>query len=135
MGYSKNASTYYKLYSVLYALSALVTVLSVVFTEGKTDLGVILSTAIFAFVLTIATGKDLGKRNSYLLCTFTLVCAVAQLVVSCVTNFPAGDSNAMKTLFVIRLASGIVMASMLFIMTYAKYVDKKARHSAENAAK
>ena len=126
MGYSKNASAYYKLYGALYALSALVSIFNVSHNNQATVYTTVLSALVFAFVLVMTLSRDLGKRNSFIICGLTFACAAIQVVLGFV-DIPA--TNEEKPLIIIRLVAGVVMASMLGVMTFAKYVDKAQRHT------
>lgn len=126
LGYGKNAAVYFKFYLWLFDFSALLSIIGAGIKMGNT-LDLIAASVIFALVLVMAIGKDLGKRNSTIICSVVFALAVLRFaaVAAFDSSLLADSQNGLTYIF--RLITTVVMASVMWIMTYAKYADKDSR--------
>ncbi len=118
-GYSKNAAKYYKVFAAFAALSGLVTLISSC-VSGIGALFVIIDAIVFAIILYMTFSLNQGKKRSYVFCGI----AVALRVIGLVAFLIVGNATGVV---VTRYVSYIILACLLGIMTFAKYVDKDAR--------
>lgn len=115
-GYTKNAAGYYRLFVGLFALALLVDcVFSVVFTEDFEAM--LLPGLAFVVVLLSFIGVDLGRTLSLILCGALVLISVGLLLTV------LGQGSAAVELGAVRIA----LACLFGVMTYAKYLDKRAR--------
>lgn len=126
-GYGKDAARYFKLFALLFALSEFASLL-VIGTTIKEGTPVLISGVLFAIVLFMAIGLDVGKGRSLVLCAVVVAMAVAQLVLS-IQHEPGVllGGTTYGTLAMLRNAVKVLLSCLFGIMVYAKYVDKKMR--------
>ena len=118
-GYSKNAAKYYKVFAAFAALSGLVTLITTCL-NGNGALFVICDAIVFAIILYMTFSLNQGKKRSLSFCGIAVVLRVVGLIAFLVVGNASG-------VVVMRYVSYIILACLLGIMTFAKYVDKDAR--------
>ena len=117
-GYTKNAAGYYKTYGYLLFLSILITSITA-FQRTTKNLTIISCAALIIVSAILAFGKDLGKKNSFILCG---VLVLGELVNSYAVYNLYGLQKTFET-----CAINLVIVCLYGIMTYAKYLDKAER--------
>jgi len=117
MGYGKNAAKYFKIFAAL-AVFAQAAVLLAAMPGGNSAQIVIASLSLLLQLL-LLLGKNLGKTVSLTVCSAVIVLAVLALLFGIDTTEP-----------LLRIGRGvavILLACLLWVITYAKYLDKTAR--------
>lgn len=127
-GYTKDSAKYYKVFAGLFALSSLVSLLYM-YVDAEDTLFQVASTAvIFGLIIILAVAPNLGKKRSLILCGIAIVIRLADLIVA---FFTVKESAWPLWMIYMSYFSQLVLAVLLGIMNYAKYLDKAARHSAD----
>lgn len=127
-GYSKSEAKFFKIFAYLYALNELCTVIgSAIGTDDRFPL--IISIGGLILSLVFAFGKNLGKVISLILVAAIFIIQAVSVEYAVVK---AAENVMFGSLSVVNLAIMVVLSAMLFVMTYAKYVDKAERHSKDN---
>ncbi len=129
LGYRKNAARYFKFYTVFFAFSALFSSIGAG-THGDALQLIICPALVVVLVGVMTFVPNLGKKNSLLICTLTIIFCAVNLVIGVVDfrgGITSGEDYAIATL--IRVIAGLVLAVLLTLMTTAKYLDKAERGS------
>lgn len=133
-GYKKDAASFYKYYTLLFAFRIFLSVISVdalfdVNGIGGFPLKILMALLPYTPVLILALVKDLGKKKSFTLSgivfAWYFLCLVATIVISA-----SGSLNILamlNTMNIIKNATMVVFSALLVVMTIAKYQDKDAR--------
>ena len=133
-GYKKDAASFYKYYTLLFAFRIFLSIISVdalfdVNGIGGFPLKILMALLPYTPVLILALVKDLGKKKSFALSggvfAWYFLCLVATIIGSASARF---DVLAMlNTMNLIKSATLVVFSALLLVMTIAKYQDKDAR--------
>ncbi len=133
-GYKKDAASFYKYYTILFAFRIFLSIISVdalfdVNGIGRFPLKILMALLPYTPVLILALVKDLGKKKSLALSgsvfAWYFLCLVATIIGSASARF---DVLAMlNTMNLIKSATLVVFSALLLVMTIAKYQDKDAR--------
>lgn len=133
-GYKKDAASFYKYYTLLFAFRIFLSVISVdalfdVNGIGGFPLKILMALLPYTPVLILALVKDLGKKKSFTLSgivfAWYFLCLVATIVISA-----SGSLNVLamlNTMNLIKSGTMVVFSALLVVMTIAKYQDKDAR--------
>ena len=133
-GYKKDAASFYKYYTLLFAFRIFLSIISVdalfdVNGIGGFPLKILMALLPYTPVLILALVKDLGKKKSFTLSgivfAWYFLCLVATIVISA-----SGSLNVLamlNTMNLIKSATMVVFSALLVVMTIAKYQDKDAR--------
>ena len=133
-GYKKDAASFYKYYTLLFAFRIFLSIISVdalfdVNGIGGFPLKILMALLPYTPVLILALVKDLGKKKSFTLSgivfAWYFLCLVATIVISA-----SGSLNVLamlNTMNIIKSATMVVFSALLVVMTIAKYQDKDAR--------
>ena len=125
-GYSKGSAGYFKFFLFLFAIY-LLSVLVADIAQGRVS-GIVLTALSLAVVLVMLIGKNPGKKVSLTLCVVViLVCALEVLLMCCQQPTLFSDSDPAGKLLLGRSATGGLLACLMGVITFAKYVDKEAR--------
>ena len=126
-GYSKQASGYYKAMMCFYAFTTFFPIIAA-FKVSSFNPVVLIATIKFILLLILGLGKDLGKKNTwiifYILLVLELLFSLALEVISSdsSTALPVAMGFAIPTTL-----SRLVTAGILGLCIEAKYRDKDAR--------
>mgnify|MGYP003292920944 FL=1 len=133
-GYKKDAASFYKYYTLLFAFRIFLSIISVdalfdVNGIGGFPLKILMALLPYTPVLILALVKDLGKKKSFTLSgivfAWYFLCLVATIVISA-----SGSLNVLamlNTMNLIKSGTMVVFSALLVVMTIAKYQDKDAR--------
>ena len=122
-GYKKNANVYYKLFMGLCVLyEVLRTVYSAQFKMPYLDIFVYTIATIMIVIL--AVGKDLGKRNTYLVYGIVLICRIVPLF-TVLNSFRFLGSSGFGILS--QAITNLLLAGTIGFMITGKYLDKAER--------
>ena len=128
-GAAKNAAAYYKIFVLSFAGVALFSVASVAYdaaNSGKAGKAAVLALVyglLFGMLVGLFSGKDLGKKKTWILAAASVVIVVGTFVYSLIEN---GGLSQMEAG---RVFGHLDLALMLLFMVYAKYADKASRGS------
>lgn len=122
-GAGKNAAGFFKLFMSFYALAEFCSIISASGLTVNQPAAIAVSAAIFALLILLAAGTDLGKTKSVLICVGILVLSVISLA-GAIILFGGTPLGLVLTL---RAAANLVLAVLTGIMVIAKYVDKTRR--------
>ena len=127
MGFTKDAAPYLRYFMGFAALSELASIADVA-NMNVTPFGACFGAVIYGVYIILTVGKDLGKKQSLLLCVILLVLSVVMLIGS-ISSFPGLvlGGNTQGTLYMIRSAAKVCLATTALLAIYAKYVDKASR--------
>ncbi len=136
-GCKKDSARYFRVFFYMYAVELYFTIIFSASQIGAHDnslLGVVLCTIEFALTIVMAVGKDLGKRNSLLLCLALIVLSLIMLISSMVINPGVpfwGDEygTALALFFAGQLSLSVVSGAVVI----AKYEEKAERKKNANA--
>ena len=106
-----------------YALAEFCSIISASGLTVNQPAAIAVSAAIFALLILLAAGTDLGKTKSVLICVGILVLSVISLA-GAIILFGGTPLGLVLTL---RAAANLVLAVLTGIMVIAKYVDKTRR--------
>ena len=127
VGYSKNAAGYFKAFLVLYAIYLLAVLVATVGSYSGL-VALLLTAAVLALVMLLLLGKNLGKTVSLVLCVVALILCIGMMVIT-ISQHPApfsGSDPAGKLLLNWSFTETL-LACLMGVITFAKYVDKAAR--------
>lgn len=133
-GYKKDAASFYKYYTLLFAFRIFLSVISAdalfdVNGIGKFPFKILMALLPYTPVLILAIVKDLGKKKSLALSgsvfTWYFLCFIATIIGSTSARFDA--LATLNTMNLIKSATLVVFSALLLVMTIAKYQDKDAR--------
>ena len=129
-GYSKRQAWAYKCFIGCSAAAALAgQIFLSVTTDSDYVITVVLLSVIFALLIAMAVSKDVGKRNSLILAGLEiLLTAVLLGIVVLVEPDVLYGEPMLRTHLILQTAVRLVLAVLLFLITWAKYIDKEARH-------
>ena len=122
-GAKKNAAGYFKLFMAFYALAEFSSIISSSGQAVDQPAAVAVNAAIFALLILLTVGTDLGKTKSYLICGGILVLALVSLVGAIILF----GGTALGLVLTLRAAANLVLAVLTCAMVIAKYVDKTRR--------
>lgn len=125
-GYSKQASGYYKAMMCFYAFTAFVPIVTLFKVVGF-SLVIIVTILRFVLLLILAFGKDLGKKNTWII--FYIVLILELIFGLLITPSSAQDSIMTVSsgyAFSVSIAR-LVIAGVIGLCIEAKYRDKDAR--------
>lgn len=130
MGYKKDAAGSYKVFLYFCAFSELISVLLAASFEDKlsSTIGAFLSALTYGIILVMAAARDLGKVISFSLCG--VIYAVRMFAfISTFVALPgmARGGEEINTIYTLYTAASALIAFLIGIFTYAKYVDKEDR--------
>ncbi|MBQ0026153.1 MAG: hypothetical protein KBS79_02135 [Lachnospiraceae bacterium] len=121
-GYTKDAAGFYKVYTGIFGLSLLVALIDAI-VEGTHALGISCTAIALAIIVVLLFVKNLGKTVSLTLCVVLLAACAFVLV-----NFiGANDGSPIGILNMLHSIVLMILAFMQFVITFAKYIDKKER--------
>lgn len=127
VGYSKNASRYYKVFVALFSISQLETVIGTGIGSGV-PWAVICAAVALGLILAMFIGENLGKTLSITLCILNIAFCVAGIVFSASLHpGVALGGNAYGTQMALRNIEQILLSVLLLVITAAKYIDKEKR--------
>lgn len=131
--YKKKAAPYFRYYMILFAISELATFIGLSYMN-YTDQQLSINGTYFDVVsnilalvgvigaLIIGLSKDLGKKESNLICTVVFALYVVGLIVFVVELATVSDLS-----YLTRYLSRLMMAGIMWIMVYEKYQNKERR--------
>ena len=127
-GAKKNAAAFFKLFMSCYALAEFSSIISSSGLAVDQPAAVAVNAAIFALLILLAVGTDLGKMKSFLLCIGVIVLALASLV-GALIMFPGvlRGGTPLGTVFALRSGANLCLALLTGAMVIAKYADKTRR--------
>lgn len=122
-GYAKSAAAPYRVYVALFAAASVAAMVGIGTDDGGVGL-LAVAGAELALLLTLLLGKNMGKTASMILCgllfAFNLITALLFAATA--------DLTGMTNLLVVgRSAVSVFLSVQLWLMTYAKYLDKADR--------
>ena len=120
-GYRKSAAIYYKVFLLLTAVSS-VFLSSALISGFGFNLGSALLFVEIAVLLILTFGKDLGKRN-----TWMLFCALLVLILVYGLVYLPRYFNHQYLVVISTLLSKLVLLGTIGFAIYGKYADKDAR--------
>ena len=121
-GFTKDAAKYYKTFAAIFALAQIAS-LSSLSANANSYFGSLLSALTLGLILVLFLSKNLGKKTSLILCGILVVVVVLSLIAALVEGgFTTGA-------VIFPIIARFVLAALLGIMTFAKYIDKAARGS------
>ena len=126
-GYSKDAAKYYKVYTAAFALCQIISIIGIS-TSAENAIAVLYPAIIFGFLILLMVTKDLGKKNSAIICgmiIFFSALALATGIYGCPGITLGGTMYG--TLVLGRNAIQMLLGCLLGVMTFAKYSDKAER--------
>lgn len=121
--YTKEYAWAYKSFVYLYAVGELVSLVNYGATTAEI-LPIAFLAVTFGLIIVLAIVKDFGKSNSLMVCITILVLTVINLIYDAPSM---AEPDATSTLGIIRIVTSLVLASMLTLMTMAKYSNKEER--------
>ena len=121
-GYKKDFNFYYKAAMLTNALNALV-VCGVSVNENTKIVSVISTALCFGLILLLALGTNLGIKMSMISCLIVVFLRISGIIAV------FSGANYTFTPEVILLFTQLVLAIIITVSTYAKYVDKSLRHT------
>ena len=116
-GYSKPAHNYYKAMMCFYALAALIMIITKIRASGF-GLVELLTIIKFVLLLILGFGKDLGKKNTWIIFYIVLAIELLSVPVMLLINQLSSIPSAIARL---------VITGILGLCIEAKYRDKDAR--------
>ena len=122
-GYSKEAHNYYKAMMCFYALAALIMIITAIRTSSF-GLGELVAIIKIVLLLILGFGKDLGKKNTWII--FYIVLVLELIFSPLMMVFNMSPSAALPVPIPTTLAR-LVIAGILGLCIEAKYRDKDAR--------
>jgi len=127
-GAKKNAAGYFKLFMAFYGLAEFSSIISSSGLALDQPAAVAINAAIFALLILLVAGTDMGKAKSILICAGILILALASLV-GAVILFPgiSRGGTPLGTLYTLRAAANLILCVLTFVMVLAKYADKTRR--------
>lgn len=127
-GAGKNAAGFFKLFMSFYALAEFSSIISASGRAVDQPAAVAVSAAIFALLILLAAGTDLGKKKSALICAAIFVLSLVSLVGAAIL-FPGvlRGGTPLGTVFTLRASANLILALLTGIMVGAKYLDKTRR--------
>ena len=123
-GYSKDANKFYKAMMVFYALSTIYPIISY-FIQPKITPQFVIFCAKFVILLVLGFGKDLGKKNTWIL--FYILLALELLTAFITHNADVSVSQKALGTIINDAVSRLVSAGLVGLCIEAKYRDKEAR--------
>lgn len=134
-GHQKEVSGLYKLYMIalglFFQMSACVNAITLSSLNPLlTGILVPANALIFALHLVLATSKDLGKKNTYIICTINQTLIAIQLIGAffAVPGVARGGSMV-NTNIITMIGTQTLLVSISFIMAVMKFSDKTARQT------
>lgn len=124
-GYTKTAAVCFKLFTVAFALSL---VLSILGAAKVSIIPALCEAVALVLVILIALKKDFGKSNSFSVCGLIAILAIANIIE--VVKLNPGvklSGNDYGSLVLGRAIAQFLLSYLFGIMTYAKYLDKESR--------
>ncbi len=119
-GYKKNAAKFYKVYALLFAISQ--SILLFYICSLTTEFILIFLTALaLSVILTLLFGRNMGKKVSLILCGILVLFAVLLLIFLLI--------YVNKLILLECSIVNLILVSLCFVLTYAKYVDKATRNA------
>ena len=127
-GAKKNAHAFFKIFMSCYALAEFASIISSSGLAVDQPAAVAVNAAIFALLILLAVGTDLGKLKSALLCIAVIVLALISLV-GAIIMYPGvlRGGTPLGTVFALRAGANLCLALLTGIMVAAKYADKASR--------
>lgn len=117
-GFKKSMSPYYKASLILCSINALLSIIAS--NSASSIFAFVCNVLCYLVIIILITSKDLGKKNSYILCAVNVVLRAISLFIV-INHFGNGTYQASIAL------SQLALALMVAIATYAKYIDKGNR--------
>ncbi len=124
-GYTKTAAFCFKLFTAVFALSL---VLSIIGAAKINFVPALCECAALVLVLVITVKKDFGKSNSFSVCGVIAILAIANIIEVIKLNPGVKLSgNNYESLILGRSIAQFLLSYLFGIITYAKYLDKESR--------
>ena len=128
-GYAKNAASYFKAFLALFSAALFTSMIAIAVTSTN-GFPILLCGLAFGVVLALLLSKDLGRKYSFILCAAVIVCTLASLVYSIVRVLNGAIvGKVLPTTVIGSNASRLILACVLGVMMYAKYLNKAERGS------
>ena len=127
-GYSKEAAGFYKAMMAFYALSSVFPIVTFIRTSGF-GLAVLESIIKVVLLLVLAFGKDLGKRNTWILYSIVFVFEIIHAPLANMVTDSSTYSQVVLGSLINSAISRLVIAGLLGLCIVAKYRDKEIRGS------
>ena len=126
-GYSKQAHKYYKAMMCFYAFATLIPIVTTFRISGF-DLVTLTVIIKFILLLILGFGKDLGKKNTWIIFYIVLVLELLYVPMLSVTGVtPDAPSGTALPVPILEALSRLVIIGILGLCIEAKYRDKDAR--------
>ena len=117
-GYTKDAAKYYKVFAGFFSVASLAVFVSAAL-RADSPVASLTSGVTFVLIATLFLGKNMGKFTSLLLCAFAALIRVAGLALTL--------AFSLDPMVIVRTAIPLLLTLLLWLMTYAKYLDKADR--------
>ena len=129
-GYQKKDNRLFRICFISYALSELFLCGTYVHSRLLPEIGVMAKTLTFCSIMFVGFSLNLGKIKSYIFAGLNLAIELVLLFIS-YRMLPViyTEQNLQNTITLIENASQFILASITMMMVFAKYTDKKFRHS------
>lgn len=125
LGYSKEMGVAFKAYLVCFLGSLFVSILLVASTDENVVVQEGLYSLMFAFVMVMTLGKNIGRRISIIYCLIIFVLSILLLL----NGMIAIKDSGLNMLITWKNSTYIMQAILLFTITIAKYEDKRMRNT------
>ena len=127
-GFRKTGAKFFTRFLHFYAMAEFA---AVIYAASLTDsfhsiVGVAVRVIIFALILTLATGKDLGKVRSVAISGTALALNLFMQIATLAAGITSGF-DAQGRIFALYAASGVALSVTMFAAVLAKYTDKDER--------
>lgn len=126
-GFSKRQAWAYKTFVLLYLAVMLLTLVDL--SIGEPDpIPTVASSVAFGLIIAAALGKDLGKRNSMVICGLIILACTVVIVNSAILHqgIWLWDKNE-NLLDDLRAITNLLLSAVFGLITTAKYLDKTER--------
>ena len=126
-GYSKDMAWAYFAFLICYIGGLLFSLINSAVLSHNI-FSIVIAAIVYGLVIAIAVSKDLGERNSMMFCgIIVLLCVIKFVENSAKHSIISPENDALGTILSIRYASQLLLAILLTVITYAKYLDKADR--------
>lgn len=123
LGFSKEMAIAYKAYLICFLISMFISIILVAYTNENVAVQEGLYTLMFAFVMVMTLGKNIGRRISLIYCLIIFVLSIF-LLLNAMVAIKDPDLNM---LIAWKNSTYVAQAVLLLTITAAKYEDKKER--------
>lgn len=122
--YKKDASIYYKAFILITAISDVILVITSVSSRGF-GLDVAIICVRILLLLVLVFGKDLGKRNTWILFYIVLAIDLLYGIISIPHNY-------LTSMVLLDVIGKLVIDGTIGLAIHGKYEDKEARYGTRN---